>query len=153
MDPYPHLKSNKAFCGTSTELLKEVPVEIKDPDLLTKYKDLLQKGYAKRKPAVQTQGKTWYLPHHAVFRPAKQGNVRVVFDCYAKYRRSSLNDQLLQGPDFDHELASSDTISSRARCPMSDVEVMFHQVHVNPENCNTLRFLWWPDNDPRLEPK
>ena len=29
----------------------------------------------------------------------------------------------------------------------SDVEAMFHQVRVDPKDCNALRFLWWPDAD------
>ena len=29
-----------------------------------------------------------------------------------------------------------------------DIEGMFHQVRVNPEHRDLLRFLWWEDNDP-----
>lgn len=36
---------------------------------------------------------------------------------------------------------------------MSDVEAMFHQVHVKLEDCSALRFLWWPGGDLRLEPE
>ncbi len=30
---------------------------------------------------------------------------------------------------------------------MADVESMFHQVKVPPEDADLLRFLWWPDSD------
>lgn len=36
---------------------------------------------------------------------------------------------------------------------MSDVEAVFHQVHVRPDDCNALCFLWWPDGDLCLEPE
>ena len=81
-----------------------------NPPLLQKYKqfmdDLLVKDYA-RKVTSQEIGhvKThWYLPHHPVFYPQRPEKVRVVFDCSAKYRSASLNDQLLQGPDLTNSL-------------------------------------------------
>ena len=36
---------------------------------------------------------------------------------------------------------------------MSDVEAMFHQVHVNPEDHRVLCFLWWPHENLDLEPE
>lgn len=30
---------------------------------------------------------------------------------------------------------------------MEDIESMFHQVKVPPEDADLLRFLWWPDGD------
>ena len=36
---------------------------------------------------------------------------------------------------------------------MSDVEDMFHQVNVKPDDCSALRFLWWPSGDLSLEPE
>jgi len=36
---------------------------------------------------------------------------------------------------------------------MSDVEAMFHQVRVSPDDCNALSFLWWPDGNMDLEPE
>ena len=36
---------------------------------------------------------------------------------------------------------------------MSDVEAMFHQVRVSPEDRSALRFLWWPDRNIDLKPK
>lgn len=92
--------------------------------------------------------------HHAVHHPAKLGKVRVVFDCSAKYGDKSLNDQLLQGLDLTNSLVG---VLTRFRQDpvafMSDVEAMFHQVHVSPEDRSALRFLWWPDGNMDLKPE
>ena len=58
---------------------------------------ILQNGYAEEAP-LKTGGIEWYVPHHAVYHINKPGNVRVVFDCSAKYHNQSINDHLLQGP-------------------------------------------------------
>ena len=95
----------------------------------------------------------WYLPHHPVFHPQKPGKARVVFDCAAKFKGTSLNDQLLQGPDLTNGLLG---VIIRFRqepvAMVADVEGMFHQVRVAPDDCNALRFLWWPNDDLSKEP-
>lgn len=57
-----------------------------------------------------------------------------------------MNDQLLQGPDQTNKLIG---VLLRFRqeliALMSDVEAMFHQVRVKPEDCKVLKFLWWPE--------
>ena len=126
--------------------------------LLMKYKecieDLLEKGYAKSAPTTSIEGKTWYLPHRAVFHSAKPGKVRVVFDCSARYRRRSLNDQLLQGPDLTNSLVAVLTrFREESVALMFDVEAMFHQVRVKPDDTNALRFLWWPNGDLNSQPQ
>ena len=35
---------------------------------------------------------------------------------------------------------------------MEDMEAMFHQVRVKPQDCDVLRYLWWPDGDLDSEP-
>ena len=35
---------------------------------------------------------------------------------------------------------------------MADIEGMFNQVRVDPNDVNALRFLWWPDDDLNKEP-
>lgn len=66
---------------------------------------LLQKHYTEEVTAEeQLQKDKWYPPYHPVFHPHKPSKVKLVFDCSAKYRRSSLNDQLLQGPDLTNML-------------------------------------------------
>ncbi|KAK3741782.1 hypothetical protein QZH41_001556 [Actinostola sp. cb2023] len=127
---------------------------------IQKYKDfmdnLLSKNHARKlssEDLAQT-AEAWYLPHHPVFHPQKPGKVRVVFDCSAKYRGSSLNDQLLQGPDLTNTLIGVLTRFRQEQVAfMSDIEAMFYQVRVRPSDCKYLRFLWWPDGNMEREPQ
>ena len=69
-------------------------------------KDMINQGYAEMVPAdqlEQQEGKIWYIPHHSVFHPRK-GKMRVVFDCGAVYKGTSLNNQLLPGPNLTNSL-------------------------------------------------
>ena len=149
----PELPNNKSLAEHRLKLLKRRLT--KDPLLQGKYTefmdDLLRKGYAKRVHTAQCKELStpvWYLPHHPVFHPQKPDKVRVVFDCSAKYRGTSLNDQLLQGPDLTNTLVGVLTrFREESVALMSDVEAMFHQVKVRPDDRNALRFLWWPDGD------
>ena len=154
-DP-PQLENNKIVAQRRLVLLKKRLLV--DKELCKKYSDcvddLLQMGYAKRAPSHDVLGKTWYLPHHAVFHPAKPGKVRVVFDCSARYRGSSLNNKLLQGPDLTNSLVGILMCFCEESVElMSDVEAMFNQVWVKPGDCSALRFLWWPNGDLDSEPE
>ncbi|KAK3748954.1 hypothetical protein QZH41_006840 [Actinostola sp. cb2023] len=85
--------------------------------------------------------------------PKKPGKIRVVFDCSATYNGESLNRQLLQGPDLTNNLVG---VLFRFRQEpiafMCDIEKMFHQVKVNKECRDYLRFLWWEDGNTESEP-
>ena len=109
--------------------------------------DIISKGYAQRVPAEHLEcsdGRVWYLPHHGVSHPKKK-KIRVVFDCAATFQGTSLNDQLLQGPDFTSTLTGVMTRFRKEPIAITvDIEAMFHQVKVPPEDSDLLRFLWWP---------
>ena len=74
--------------------------------------------------------------------------MRVVFDCAARFRETSLNVHLLEGPDLTNNLTG---VLLRFRqepvALVADVEQMSHQVRVKPEDCDALRFLWWERSD------
>ena len=85
-DP-PCFENNRSVVEHRLKLLKRRLS--REPELKSEYKDcmedLMKRGYATKAQPAEVQGKTWYLPHHAVQHPAKPGKVRVVFDCSAKY--------------------------------------------------------------------
>ena len=147
----PDLSNNKPLAEHRLKLLRKRL--LKDPELFSRYSvfmtDLLDKGYAKKVPENlrdRNDGKVWYLPHHSVVHPQKPDEVQVVFDCAASYRGTSLNAQVLQGPDLTNKMVG---VFLRFReepaALMADVEAMYHQLKVHPDDVDALRFLWYPD--------
>ena len=94
----------------------------------------------------------WYIPHHGIYHPKKPEKVCVVFDCSAKFSGTSLNDQLLQGPDLSNSLIR---VLTRFRQEpvafMADIKAMFYQVQVPVAQHNFLHFIWWPNRDLNIE--
>ena len=77
-----------------------------------------------------------------MFIPNKPGKTRVVFDCTVKFKGVSLNDQLLIGPDLTNSVVGVLTGFRQERVALaSDVEAMFLQVKVSPDDYDALRFL------------
>lgn len=73
---------------------------------------------------------------------------RVVFDCGASYQGTSLNTQLLQGPDLANSLIG--VLSRFHQEPVvfiADIEAMFYQVKVPEKDSDLMRFLWWPNGN------
>lgn len=105
--------------------------------------DVITKGYAEKVPSKDlhpNDGKLWYIPHHGVYHKRKK-TLRVVFDCTSSYKGTSLNNELLQGPDLTNSLIG---VLLRFRqeqvAIMADIEGMFHQVRVHEKDTNLLRF-------------
>ena len=116
--------------------------------------EVLNKGYAKAVPAENTVKKnTWYILHHELYHPKKK-KFRAVFDCAATYQNQSLNKNLLQGPDLTNNLVG--VLTRFRQEPVTfccDIEGMFHQVRVNEEHRDLLRFLWWSNGNTVKEPQ
>ena len=125
---------------------------MKDTQFFNHYKAfidaLIKGGHASKSTSPPPHGKTWYLPHHGVYSPNKPEKLRVVLDCGAKFKGLSLNHILLSGPDLTNQIVG---VLSRFRQDqigiMADIQSMFYQVFVPPEQRSFLRFLWWDDND------
>ena len=120
-------------------------------DYVTFMNDIISKGYARKVPESNIkveEGKTWYLPHHGVYHPNKPSKIRVVFDCSCDYKGTSLNEELLQGPNLTNSLVG---VLTRFRLEpvavMADIEAMFYQVNVPENQRSFLRFLWWPNGN------
>ena len=70
-----------------------------------------------------------------------------------QFQGTSLNDQLLSGPDLTNSLVG--VLTRFREEPVALVwtfEGMFNQDRAKPEDHDALRFLWWPDDDLKKEP-
>lgn len=105
----------------------------KDTNFYEEYKkflnDVISKGYAEPVPQEvlnRQDGKVWYILHHGVYHPRKS-TIQVVFDCASSFKGTSLNHELLQGPDLTNSLLG---VLIRFRqhpiALMADIEAMFH---------------------------
>ena len=119
-----HYQLQLPFCESAPSLLNNSYLALQclnclkrklkqTPDFHRDYQEfmqtLLDRGFSEVVPEydlVRFDGKMWYLPHHGVYQPNKPGRIRVVFDCSSKCQSVSLNDLLLQGPDFTNNLVS-----------------------------------------------
>ncbi|XP_055056153.1 uncharacterized protein [Misgurnus anguillicaudatus] len=118
-------------------------------DYTTFMNETITRGDAEKVPFDELdKSPSWYIPHHGVYHPQKPGKIRIVFDCSAKYEGVSLNDFLLTGPELTNSLVG---VLCRFRkgqiAVMCDIERMFHQFHVKPEDQDYFRFLWWDNGD------
>ena len=141
-----HLLENRLMAEKRLNGLKKRL--IKDENLCGKYFECMQtyidKGYAEEVVDSGTENarEQWFIPHHPVVHPRKSGKVRIVFDCAAKHKRVSLNDVLLQGPDFLNSLFGVLTRFRKERVALvADIEGMYHQIKVHPNDRNMLSFL------------
>ncbi|XP_071855378.1 uncharacterized protein [Apostichopus japonicus] len=118
-------------------------------DYVTFMQDIIDKGYAELVPSSELNAdQVNYIPHHGVYHPKKPGKIRVVFDCSAKFKGISLNDQLLTGPNLTNDLLGVLCRFRQERIAFAgDIESMFYQFKVNPEQRNLLRFLWWSEGN------
>ena len=120
----------------------------KDPEFAQRYSKVINEylglGHARAVEKEELDGSwSWYLPHHGVVSKSRPEKVRVVFDASAECESTSLNKQLLKGPDL---LSSLIGVLMRFRqhlVPLSaDIEKMYHQVRVRAQDQPALRFLW-----------
>ena len=152
----PLLPDNSSMAMTRLEHLKRK--FLKDSkykeDYIKFMNEVFSRGDAEEAPVfAQNDRVKWYIPHHGVYHP-KENKIRVVFDCSARFKGTSLNDHLLSGPDLTNNLTG--VLCRFRRYPYAitcDVEKMFHQFVVSETDRDYLRFLWWPNGDIKPEPK
>ncbi|XP_071827004.1 uncharacterized protein [Apostichopus japonicus] len=153
-EDYHYLPSNKPLAESRLRNIKRKL--LRDNVMRQKYTETVEgyiaKGYAERVQGEGKAGNVWYLPHHPVVHPHKD-KVRVVYDCAAKWRDTSLNSCLLKGPDTINSLVGVLHRFRQQRIALvADVEAMFHQVQVISEDRDVFRFLWWPGGNLESEP-
>lgn len=104
--------------------------------------------HAELAPIIPPDKEHWYLPLFGVYHPRKPDQIRGVFDSSAEFKGVSLNEQLLQGPDFINNLLG---ILIRFRkenvAVVADIQSMFHSFLVDEDHRDYLRFMWHRDND------
>lgn len=114
-------------------------------EYIQRVEDYVKKGYIEKLTGddLKDTPKTYYLPHFDAHNPNKPGKFRWVMDAKAKAGEYSLNDLLLQGPDFVPSLLG---VLWRARLKLiginSDIAEMFHQVEIRPEDRDSQRFFF-----------
>ncbi|XP_062704554.1 uncharacterized protein LOC134286876 [Aedes albopictus] len=86
-----------------------------------------------------------YLPHHAIFKTSSTTTkTRVVFDASCRTASGqSLNDTLLVGPVVQEDLLSIVMrFRSKPIALVADIEKMYRQIEVHPEDQPLQRILW-----------
>lgn len=130
----------------------------KNPELKTnlcnQIKQFVEKGYARKlspDEIKKCQHRIWYLPTFTVVNPKKPQKVRLVWDAAAKVNNTSLNSNLLAGPD---QLVPLPELLRRFRerkvAVTGDIFEMFHQIGIQEKDQHVQRFLW--REDPSKEP-
>ncbi|KRY21777.1 Gamma-tubulin complex component 4 [Trichinella patagoniensis] len=104
----------------------------------------VENGWAERAPEIGPEGRTWYLPHHAVYQgEGKEKKCRVVFDGSARYGQTSLNRQLEVGPNLQIDLLKALLRFRRYRVGLqADIQKMYLQVRIAEQDRDACRFLW-----------
>ena len=108
-------------------------------------KRVMQRSLAEKKHAKcqKRHGIYHIIP---VFNKNKSEKFRMVFDAAAEYNGNRLNKALLTGPDLLNNLVGVMLWFHNYRVVFSsDIEGMYHQVQVNLDDADALRFLWLED--------
>ena len=151
VNPEEALQNNRSMAESRLRMLKRKFEN--NPKLAKDYTSTVE-AYIADKQAMLVEDEDlhekyqWFLPHHAVFKKSNPEKCRVVFDCAAQFKGVSLNDVILQGPNFLNNLAG---VLIRFRkepvAVIGDIKLMFHQCFVVEQDRRFLRFLWWPVGD------
>ena len=106
-------------------------------------KEYIRKLDPEEAKSVMERERRFFLPIFAVFHPDKPDKLRRVYDAACQVAGTSLNDLLVPGPNLLNNIVGLVTRFRAGECAVSgDVEGMFSQVPVPPEDQPMLAFLW-----------
>ena len=118
----------------------------RDTNLRDRYEETIKKDLDKNYITTadpSCRHSVWYLPHHSVINKQKPDKIRRVTNAASKYKGISLNDALLTGPELLYNLHG---LLLRFRqysvVITADIEAMFMQIGIQPQDQDYLRFLW-----------
>ncbi|XP_015118392.1 uncharacterized protein LOC107042036 [Diachasma alloeum] len=149
---YPTLPDNRFL---AQKRLEATYANLEKRNLVKEYEDVfqgwLQEGIIERVPQAEVENKGHYLPRRSVIKENSTTRIRPVFDASARTKSDpSLNECLETGPNLI-ELIPSLLLRFREQRigVISDIQKAFLQISVNPEDRDTLRFLWKPTSNPQ----
>lgn len=150
-----YLKLGNSYSSAARRFLSLEKRLSKEKELFAQYKrfidEYVELGHARYVPLIPTQlafEHKYFLPHHCVFRESSSTTkIRVVFDASMKSSSGlSLNDIMLKGFPVQPELFD---ILCRFRTYKyvitTDIEKMYRQVKINPDQ-HFLQNILWRDN-------
>ena len=152
-DSDPSLPDNRhqVYYRTKNTLNRLTKDTVKLGQCITVMQKYLDAGHVEAVPDDEFEpkrnGKAYWLPIFPVTHP-KKGKVRLVFDSSATFSKTSLNDQLIPGPDVNNKLKDvlvgfrNGTIGFSA-----DIESMFHNFYLKQDERDFARFYWFKNND------
>ena len=137
--------------GVAIHLLNALVKRLQRDGLVELYdkavQKLINKNYVEMVPDHElnlNDGTVRYLPHFHDKKRTKDGNLRIIMDAKHKVRGVSFNNQCLQGPNYVNNLTH---IMLRLRqyqyIVKGDIEGMYMQIRLFPEDRRSLRFLWY----------
>ncbi|XP_064624611.1 uncharacterized protein LOC135486058 [Lineus longissimus] len=121
------------------------------PEVGEQYKNAfnqnIEKGYVRKLSPEEASEKGWYLPHFAIVKKDKETTkVRIVYDAAAMFEGTSLNDEMLPGPNLRNDIVK--ILLNFRRRPVAlvgDVKEMFNQLVLKPDHSTRYHRLLWRD--------
>ena len=144
--------------GVAKHLLDSLVKRLQRDGIIGMYHEaiqkLLDKGYIEKVPQNELflkDGTVRYTPHfHDKKKMTKDGKLRIIMDAKHKYKGVSFNSQCLPGPNYVNNLTKTMLRLRQFKYIVkADIEGMYMQIRLFPEDRRSLRFLWY-DTDGNL---